>query len=351
MCCGRLNRRARLQTLLSFPIHHPSKPSLRWLYDRTRFAVRRCSACLSRWRRPVLSVMRSMWRSACLKAIVVLSVLAPTTAAAQGFFESLFGGGGQTQPAHVRPPQAPPVPPIYGYRAPPFNPYRTPSQHDDDGATQSRAGHYQTMCVRMCDGYYFPISNGVSRSTFHRDANRCRSSCGEEARLFYRPSSEPDAGQMVDLTGRVYSKLPNAFKYRKSLVQGCKCKPEPWSVSEMDRHRRYALNETIEQQKQRQRSDGEGETPDAKPANGEPKLAEITPEKAEPADEPAQPPAEVVQPVESPKPRTRRAEARPPAPREPLHRAALAKPVSALPSAGPFGNGFGGGSKLRWPGD
>ena len=46
----------------------------------------------------------------------------------------------------------------------------------------------------------------------------------------------------VDLAGRAYARLPTAFKYRNALVQGCTCKPEPWSNAELDRHRAYATN-------------------------------------------------------------------------------------------------------------
>jgi hypothetical protein len=44
---------------------------------------------------------------------------------------------------------------------------------------------------------------------------------------------------MVDLTGRAYSSFPNAFKYRKTLVPGCRCRPQPWSEAERRRHRSY----------------------------------------------------------------------------------------------------------------
>jgi hypothetical protein len=37
-----------------------------------------------------------------------------------------------------------------------------------------------------------------------------------------------------------YTALPNAFKYRKTLVDGCRCRPQPWSEAELARHRAYA---------------------------------------------------------------------------------------------------------------
>ena len=95
----------------------------------------------------------------------------------------------------------------------------------------------------MCDGFYWPISFSASRSKFYRDANTCSSSCKSEAKLFHFPSNGGQIEDAVDLTGRAYARLPAAFKYRKALVQGCTCKPEPWSDAELDRHRAYATNE------------------------------------------------------------------------------------------------------------
>lgn len=95
----------------------------------------------------------------------------------------------------------------------------------------------------MCDGYYFPISSSVPRSAFHRDATLCRANCGHDAKLFYHSATAGDATTMIDLTGRAYARLPQAFRYRKTLVDGCKCKPEPWAQSEIDRHRLYAAVE------------------------------------------------------------------------------------------------------------
>jgi hypothetical protein len=94
----------------------------------------------------------------------------------------------------------------------------------------------------MCDGYYFPISFSTMRSEFARDADKCAASCGSEARLFYHPNPGGDVEGMTDLTGMAYTALPNAFKYRKTLVDDCSCKPQPWSEAEQERHRSYAAS-------------------------------------------------------------------------------------------------------------
>lgn len=160
-------------------------------------------------------------------------------AAAQGFLQNLFGwvSPGASQPPATMPPAGLPSP--YSYREPLFDPYRRDLRNDDP--FRDVDGVYRTLCVRLCDGYYWPLSQATGRNGLERDAQTCRSSCGQEARLFYLGSKAGDAMDMIDLQGRPYTSLPTAFRYRKKLVDGCFCRPEPWSASERDRHRRYAL--------------------------------------------------------------------------------------------------------------
>jgi hypothetical protein len=168
---------------------------------------------------------------------VVVAALLPTLACsyevrAQGFLDPLFGKGSSYAfpPAALRPRSA-------------YVPFD--SNVSSDPQFTERAGAYRTLCVRHCDGYYWPVSYAVPRTRFYRDAAVCRQSCGTEASLFYHAVKD-DPADMVDLTGLGYTALPMAFRYRKSLVEGCKCKPEPWSHSEIDRHRTYAHDRAID---------------------------------------------------------------------------------------------------------
>lgn len=115
-----------------------------------------------------------------------------------------------------------------------FSPFQPPPSELAD------RGVYRTLCVRMCDGYYFPVSHATSAGNLSRDAERCSAACGGDARLFYHPSQGGDVETMLDLTGRTYGSYPSAFKYRRTLVSGCQCRPQPWTEAEMARHRAYA---------------------------------------------------------------------------------------------------------------
>ena len=100
---------------------------------------------------------------------------------------------------------------------------------------------YRTMCVRLCDGYYFPISYSVSRERFAKDARTCESLCSGEARLFVYRNPGEEADNMEDLEGKPYRQLRAAFLYRTEYVPSCKCRPHPWEKEARDRHRVYAL--------------------------------------------------------------------------------------------------------------
>lgn len=166
--------------------------------------------------------------------------LMPEPVQAQGFLQSLFGGGAG---GHVRNHSAP-----YDARShhrgryTPYGghqPWWGYGQHDRQ-SFRPRTRTYTAMCVRLCDGYYYPIASRATRSKFHELARRCEDGCNGNAKLFYMPASAPNVKYMTDLTGRSYENLDKAFLYRKRRVKGCSCKPPPWSYQARAEHVQYA---------------------------------------------------------------------------------------------------------------
>lgn len=104
---------------------------------------------------------------------------------------------------------------------------------------------YRTMCVRLCDGAYFPISYATTRDRFARDEAECASRCGVATRLFTfaNPGGSPDI--MQDREGRSYIALPTAFQFRREVVAGCSCKAQPWEEASRERHRLFALEQDV----------------------------------------------------------------------------------------------------------
>ncbi len=93
------------------------------------------------------------------------------------------------------------------------------------------SGTYRTVCVRMCDGYYYPISYATTSDHFAEDAQACQQTCPAADVVLMSNPTGSDITQAVASNGAPYTALPNAFKYRTSLVPACGCrKPgQSWS--------------------------------------------------------------------------------------------------------------------------
>jgi hypothetical protein len=145
-------------------------------------------------------------------AIALLAcVLGLTAAPAQaGFFERLFGGFTR----HLRPPvdnrNLPEMSPIPGDRVSP--------QGGEDGSYRPRSenGPHMAFCVRTCDGHYFPVHAHAGFSA----AQMCQSFCPASETKLYSGGGIDHASAS---DGSHYADLPQAFAYRKKLVEGCTC--------------------------------------------------------------------------------------------------------------------------------
>ena len=119
-----------------------------------------------------------------------------------------------------------------------------PSRFDERTWANDEEGEptYRTVCVRLCDGYFWPVSFATTEAYFDRDRAQCERGCGTPAKLYvYRnPGADPEA--MHDLQGQPYSRLPTAFQFRTKFEPACKCNPHPWEAEAQNRHKLYALD-------------------------------------------------------------------------------------------------------------
>jgi hypothetical protein len=84
---------------------------------------------------------------------------------------------------------------------------------------------YRTLCVRLCDGYYFPVSFSTLPNHFQRDADACQQQCAAPAELYYHQNPGGAVEQMVSASSQQpYTSLKSAWRYRKEYVPGCSCK-------------------------------------------------------------------------------------------------------------------------------
>ncbi len=102
----------------------------------------------------------------------------------------------------------------------------------NSSAPGAMGGTFRTICVRTCDGYYYPISYATSSDRFRDDEQTCQRMCpASEVQLFTYHNPGEEVAQAVSISGAPYSALPNAFAYRKTVNPACTCrKPgESWN--------------------------------------------------------------------------------------------------------------------------
>lgn len=115
----------------------------------------------------------------------------------RGLLESLFGGGS----------------------------WNEESTWQGGGMDLPGAGTYRTMCVRSCDGYFFPISYATVPARFGDDERTCKQLCpASEAQLFVHRNPGEEIDQAVSISGQPYTAHPNAFKYRQAFTPACSCR-------------------------------------------------------------------------------------------------------------------------------
>ena len=87
-------------------------------------------------------------------------------------------------------------------------------------------GSYRTVCVRTCDGYFFPIRDATTRASFRGDAAHCAAMCPAAKTKLFVHRQPGGAETMVDRLGRPYRSMPYAFRhteqsYRPSTACSC----------------------------------------------------------------------------------------------------------------------------------
>jgi len=163
------------------------------------------------------------------------------------------------------------------------------------------AGTFRTVCVRTCDGAYFPVSFATVPARFPDDDKSCKQLCpAAEATLYSYRNPGEDMNQAVSISGQPYSALPNAFKFRSEFNPSCSCKAagQTWSdalksvddkASVEQQGDIIVTEESAKKMQQQKMQQGKGAPPAAKKGAPAPETTASTPPAAAP---PASPPAD-----------------------------------------------------------
>src|SRR4051812_8441078 len=97
---------------------------------------------------------------------------------------------------------------------------------EEKSRPRRRLGGGRLVCVRTCDGSFFPLSNAPDgRSGADK---MCQALCpGAETAAYSMPSGEDtELDRAVSLKGKPYTRLAAAFKFQKSVDPSCSCKKD-----------------------------------------------------------------------------------------------------------------------------
>lgn len=110
----------------------------------------------------------------------------------------------------------------------------------DNGGVHAHAGSY-AVCVRTCDGSFFPVSYTGAGSRADSLEDVCRALCPNADMALY---SFPFGGTIEEAAspvGEPYANLPNAGKFEKTFDPSCSCrrKGQSWAEALADAEARY----------------------------------------------------------------------------------------------------------------
>ncbi len=88
---------------------------------------------------------------------------------------------------------------------------------------EARAGG-KAVCVRSCDGAFFPVSYAASGSRLDTLADMCRALCPNAEVTLYTYPVTGDIEQAVSINGARYMDSPTALRYRKTFDSSCSCR-------------------------------------------------------------------------------------------------------------------------------
>lgn len=137
-----------------------------------------------------------------------------------GLFAFLFGGAGPPEAIPV----AMPSPAVF---APTQTRAFTPRGSDGESRRHTpTGGNYRTLCVRTCDGFFWPLSFSTHRRSFQRHEEVCRAQCpNQEVRLFVHRNAGETSDDAVDVDGTPLRDQPGAFRFRTEFDPSCACRP------------------------------------------------------------------------------------------------------------------------------
>jgi hypothetical protein len=141
----------------------------------------------------------------------------------KNFFETLFGGFGEER----RPEEG-----VVADQRP----------EQPEGGNGAIGGS-QALCVRSCDGGFFPLNFSARSASTDELQQMCQALCPNTPVQLFTRNPRSDISTALGADGTAYQDLPNALKYVKAFDPACACKPPNQSWVEALAHAEQVLGE------------------------------------------------------------------------------------------------------------
>ncbi|WP_349368375.1 DUF2865 domain-containing protein [Salinarimonas sp.] len=162
----------------------------------------------------------------------VAALAVPPAVEATGAIEFFRADSRATQPGRAEPPGL--LGRIFGGErraAPRVRPAPQPRQATPRPAAEPRqarrivpSSRGRTYCVRMCDGYYFPVGDLAARRDLPLHDLACNAGCpGAPTKLFVLPPGAEEIEEAKAADGMRYADLPMAQAYTTAIDGTCSC--------------------------------------------------------------------------------------------------------------------------------
>lgn len=129
------------------------------------------------------------------------------------FFEQLFGGPSRMQEIPIEPdPNAP---------------------RDDEELERGPRRGSMAVCVRKCDGGFFPVSYSANRQNLDDLADMCSALCPNTETVLFTKRPDAEISEAMSYEGDSYESLTNAGRFKTKFDPSCTCKPKNRSWAEV----------------------------------------------------------------------------------------------------------------------
>lgn len=144
--------------------------------------------------------------------------------------------------------------PQTGFQRMPIDPDRDDPDARGEGGDATRPAETETpeqtgeiggakaVCVKTCDGSFFPVSYSASRGNLASLEAMCHATCPNAETKLYTLDMAAEISQAVDKQGVSYAELPAANRYTKKYDAACSCRApgKSWLETLVEAEKLYA---------------------------------------------------------------------------------------------------------------